>query len=122
MSNPLKGAVDFKIGDESLTVSFSSLSIFRLEKHVGKNARKIGLQIADPDGCDMELLRVLLWTGLLDQKPEILLEDVDKYLRRISAVDVAKIVIPAFFGAVVNPDALGEAAPATGPQQPNQKE
>lgn len=113
MSSPLKGAVAFKIDEESHSLSFSAEALYRLEKQLGKSVNEIGDLVQDSKSFNMALVRTMFWAGMLDEKPDLDLEGVGPIFRRLPMLQAIDLVTRAFTGAFVDPDAPAPEKPAS---------
>lgn len=117
MGNPLKGAVSFKIGEDSHSLAFSAEALYRLEKETGLNPQAIETRMRDPEGVTMEMMRTIFWAGMLDEMPNLLLDEVGSIFSRINPLEALRLVTEAFSGAFTMP----EAAANSRPPRPGQK-
>ncbi|WP_315804034.1 hypothetical protein [Bradyrhizobium sp. SZCCHNS3002] len=103
MGNPLKGAVAFELDGEKLLLSYSAEALYRLEDALDMRVSQLIGVVGNREAMSMKLLRTFFWAGLLDNKPEMTLDEVGSYFRRIAPVDMIELVTQAFSGAFVDP-------------------
>lgn len=116
MANPLKGAVSFKIDGAPYSLSFSAEALYRLEEALGMSTRAIAAVLQDPEQHSAKLTRTLFWAGMLDDMPDLMLNDIGPYYRRINPIEATMLVSRAFMGAFIDPKAVDPKAvePAAG--------
>lgn len=121
MGNPLKGEAVLKAGDESITLSYSVEALYRLEKAMEMKIGAIKKLLGDEDSFSMEVLRTLLWAGLIDSKGiEFSLDDVGPILMKIRPQEALEGVTSAFIGAFSSPDEIAPGKTQS-PRAPSQK-
>lgn len=123
MTNPHKGEVVLKVGDESFILRFSIDAICHFEASTGKSLSILATELAaKPDEMSMTTIRHLLHAGLIDNHPDMSLKQAGELILSAGGMTVVMLKVFEAF-AFAFPEAAikaGGAAEASGtPRPPN---
>lgn len=116
MTNPLRGEVPLKVGDQTYTLVLSWNGLCHLEEATGKSALEVIAEMAvmqaDPKRMRYTVLRTLLWSALIEHHPTLSVEDAGRIAGAVGVGKVsgalAKAMGAAFTKAAAAPEGGGD--------------
>ena len=112
MTNPHKGEVELKAGDQVYTLRYSIDAICSLEGTVGKGFAVIATEMSDVSKMTLTMVRQVLHAGLQERHPDVSLKQAGELIIGAGGAAVVTLKISEAFGrAFPDPEASGTPRP-----------
>lgn len=115
MTNPLKGEVSFKSGDQNYVLVYSMDALIALEEIFDCTVKELGGRLNDD--LRMKDLRTLFHAGLRERQPDLTETDASRIVSEIGLPSASLIFRRAFVGAFGDVGGKSEAGTGERPRR-----
>jgi tail tube GTA-gp10-like protein len=115
MSNPHKGEVPFKAGDQEYILSFSANALVETVEALGLDLDEL-IERFGAGKIKLTQMRVMFWQGLCDHHENISLDDTKKILKLLQPADMGQLLGKAFALSMPKPEDAPSPPEPGGPE------